>query len=341
MVLGPDRAVVGHARADHGDGLAPQDGAAAVGPRSPVDGVLELAGHRAVELRRGEQDRVGARDRVAQPRDLGRREVGVAVLVVGRERVEPVVELDLDALGGQLGGRPQQRRVVRRCAQAAGDRRGSASVLRGLDGRDADEELDLVGDEEVAVGSVWFHFRSKSRRSIVPSTSNPMRSLPHGSLPFSATVPVSSIGLVMPLIVISPASRILPSAVGSSAGGVEGDLRGALGVEEVGRLQVARRGSPRRCRCWRHRRCPAAPGRRRWRRACPAKRGTRRGRSRCPCAGPRSRRSSGLGRRCRCRPGSIRVRWLWLTCAPFESEVVEDATIIVARKIVMSSIEGA
>ena len=44
-----------------------------------------------------------------------------------------------------------------------------------------------------------------------------MRSLPHGSVPPSATWPVSSIGLVMPLIVISPVRRSLPSAAESPA----------------------------------------------------------------------------------------------------------------------------
>jgi hypothetical protein len=44
-----------------------------------------------------------------------------------------------------------------------------------------------------------------------------MRSLPHGSVPPSATTPVSSIGLVMPLIVISPFRRILSPAVASAA----------------------------------------------------------------------------------------------------------------------------
>ena len=44
-----------------------------------------------------------------------------------------------------------------------------------------------------------------------------MRSLPQGSVPPSATTPVSSIGFVMPLIVISPLRRILPSSVAAPA----------------------------------------------------------------------------------------------------------------------------
>ena len=64
--------------------------------------------------------------------------------------------------------------------------------------------LTLLATSRLPFGSVWFHFRPNSRRSITPVTSKPTRSLPHGSWPFSASVPVSSIGLVMPLIVISP-----------------------------------------------------------------------------------------------------------------------------------------
>ena len=66
-----------------------------------------------------------------------------------------------------------------------------------------------------------------------------MRSLPHGSWPFSAISPVSSMGLVMPLIVISPASVIWPSEPTSVA--VEWKLICGLlvGVEELGALEVA------------------------------------------------------------------------------------------------------
>jgi hypothetical protein len=44
-----------------------------------------------------------------------------------------------------------------------------------------------------------------------------MRSLPHGSAPPSATTPVSSIGRVMPLIVMSPVSRTWLPSTGSPA----------------------------------------------------------------------------------------------------------------------------
>ena len=44
-----------------------------------------------------------------------------AILVVGGERLQVVVDLHLDVLGCVLGRSPQQARVVREPAQAAGD----------------------------------------------------------------------------------------------------------------------------------------------------------------------------------------------------------------------------
>jgi hypothetical protein len=81
--------------------------------------MLDLAGHRRVVLRGRDQQRIGAVDRVAQPLHLGRRGVRVAVLVVGRKCLEPVIELELDVGWGEFGSRREQRRVIRRRPQAA------------------------------------------------------------------------------------------------------------------------------------------------------------------------------------------------------------------------------
>ena len=120
VVLGPHRAVVGHARADHGDGLAPQRRVGAMRPRGPVHHVLDLARDGGVVLRGGEQDGVGTLELGAQTLHLGGRSV-LAVLVERGEKLETLVDVDRHAVGRHLCGGPQQRRVVRRCAQAAGD----------------------------------------------------------------------------------------------------------------------------------------------------------------------------------------------------------------------------
>ena len=88
---------------------------------------------------------------LAQALDLAVRIVGVAILVVVGKAVEALEQLDLDA---RLARARRPRAAAPCCATPrAGFRRwsGSASGLRGLDGRDAHQQLDLVGDEQVAV----------------------------------------------------------------------------------------------------------------------------------------------------------------------------------------------
>ena len=46
----------------------------------------------------------------------------IEILVVVGDETEPVVHLDLDPVGSELGGRPGEGRVVRPRPQAAGDR---------------------------------------------------------------------------------------------------------------------------------------------------------------------------------------------------------------------------
>src|SRR5262249_13350556 len=92
--------------------------------RCPVDDLLELAREGPVVLRRGEQDRVGAPDLLAQAGDLGGR-VRLVVLVVGRDPLEALEQLDVDALGRHRGSCPQERRVMGSAAQASRDREDS------------------------------------------------------------------------------------------------------------------------------------------------------------------------------------------------------------------------
>jgi hypothetical protein len=69
-----------------------------------------------------EQHGVGAGDRLPETGD-GRRGVpDVVVLVVGRDRLEAVEDLELGAvLLDELAGRPEQQRVMRVAAQAPAD----------------------------------------------------------------------------------------------------------------------------------------------------------------------------------------------------------------------------
>src|SRR4029079_18415917 len=100
----------------------------------------------------------------------------------------------------------QQRGVVRTATQASGDRQDSRHYAA-LTAETLISSLTSLDTSRPPLGSVWFHLRSKSRRSITVSSSKPMRSLPHGSVPPSATWPASSIGFVIPLRGVSPVAR--------------------------------------------------------------------------------------------------------------------------------------
>ena len=96
--LRPDRAEHPGARTDRGDRLVAQH-VRCERPRQPVDGVLEDAWDRRVVLGGGEEDGVGLGDRRAKLRDGLRAAIGVVVLVVRRDLLQPVVDLELHALG--------------------------------------------------------------------------------------------------------------------------------------------------------------------------------------------------------------------------------------------------
>ena len=112
--------------ADHAEGLAGER-ALAVGPREPVDGVVEDGRHGAVVLGRHRQDAVRAADPLAQGRRRGGDVGPVDVLVVERQLVEAVDQVEGHALGrlvaqqlGQLAVRWSRHEGFRR-----GRRRGS------------------------------------------------------------------------------------------------------------------------------------------------------------------------------------------------------------------------
>jgi len=96
LLLRPDAAERAGARPDHGHGLV-RDRGGATRARCPVDRVLQLAGNGRVVLGRGDQDRVRPGDRVAQTLDSWICLLAVVVLVVRRQRLQLVIELQLDA----------------------------------------------------------------------------------------------------------------------------------------------------------------------------------------------------------------------------------------------------
>ncbi len=118
----PDTAEHSRARGEHGDRLV-ADRRLGERPRGPVERVLERARDRGVVLRGGDQDRVGVRERRLEAlHGAGRLSGAVVVGVVGRDLLQPVVELDLDPVRGRRGGPAQEIRVVGSLAEAAAER---------------------------------------------------------------------------------------------------------------------------------------------------------------------------------------------------------------------------
>src|SRR6266851_617194 len=119
--LRPDGTEHAGTRADHSDRLVAQ-GVGGEWAREPVERVLERARDRGVVLGGDEEHGVGVPDRLADSRDGLGSFLGVVVLVVGRDVAEPVVDLELRALGlEQVAGVAQERRVVGVAAQTAAD----------------------------------------------------------------------------------------------------------------------------------------------------------------------------------------------------------------------------
>ena len=117
----------------------PREGARAVGPREPVDGVVEDGGHRAVVLRGHREHAVRAGDLVAQPLGRGGHgAVGAAVelLVVERDLARGPRRSRRRAGGGLVAQRLGDAAVEGVGAQAAdaGRRRGCRTwgLLEGM-----------------------------------------------------------------------------------------------------------------------------------------------------------------------------------------------------------------
>jgi len=108
------------AAADDGDGLVPEGGLV-LGARRPVDRVLQAAGHRAVVLGRGEEDRVRRAPVLPEPADALRKVAVLEILVVYRQVADPFPQLDLDAGRSQPRRLAHELRVVRLGAKAAGN----------------------------------------------------------------------------------------------------------------------------------------------------------------------------------------------------------------------------
>src|SRR5213080_3612256 len=138
----------------------------------------------------------------------------VVVLVVRRNGLETVVELELDVRAGGLGRGAQQARVVRVAAEAAGDAedpRHSPGSPPGFTNCSSARIVTSLASDGSPLGSGLFQSTPKSVRSIFVVRLRPIRSFPYGSAIGAVTVPVTAAGLVTPLIVNSPSTATLPS----------------------------------------------------------------------------------------------------------------------------------
>ena len=233
--LSPDGAEASRRSADDGGGLALK-GCRRPRARGPVDRVLEHARDRRVVLGRRDQQCVGVGDRAAQRGHRWRREVAVVVFVVGRDRLEAVPDLDLDARRRPLRDVAEQARVVRVGAQAAGDGedphrdqlRSNSSVTRRrtslASASAAAGQLHLPDHAERGAVDRRFQVESELLASAGKSdgTAQTARRLDgHGEAGhLELTVDPDRVGVARDL------------------GRVEADLRVALGIEEVRREQM-------------------------------------------------------------------------------------------------------
>src|SRR5438105_7886408 len=179
--LRPGRAERTGAGTDHEHGLVPEhvrrDRA-----RDPVDSILQLAGNGRVVLRCREQHRVRVCDRRIQARDALRTRMDIVVLVVRRNLLEAVVELELDVrAGGGLSRGAQQARVVRVAAKAAGDAQDPRHWRvwpPGFTNCSSARMATSFASAGSPLGSGLFQSTPKSVRSMVVVRLRPMRSFP-------------------------------------------------------------------------------------------------------------------------------------------------------------------
>src|SRR6266516_3616281 len=105
----------------------------------------------------------------------------IVVLVVRRNHLETVVELELDVRAGGLGRGAQQARVVRVAAEAAGnaeDPRHSLVSPPGFTNCSSAKIVTSFASAGSPLGSGLFQSTPKSVRSILAASLSPMRSLP-------------------------------------------------------------------------------------------------------------------------------------------------------------------
>ena len=126
-------------------------GDSASGPGEPVEGVLELARDRVVVLGGRDQDCVRSGDRVEERLHLFGASV-LVVLVERRDQLEPVELDELGLPGQQVARRPEELGVVGAGAQAAGETEDLHRITRRPSQLEVDEQLDLVGEREAALG---------------------------------------------------------------------------------------------------------------------------------------------------------------------------------------------
>src|SRR5207302_10212909 len=144
---------------------------------------------------RREKHPVGVCDRRVQARDARRARVDIVVLVVRRNHLEPVEELELDVGAGGLGRSAQQARVVRVATEAAGDAqdpRHSPGSPPGFTNCSSARIVTSFASDGSPLGSGLFQSTLKSVRSIFVVRLRPMRSFPYGSAIGAVTVPVTA-----------------------------------------------------------------------------------------------------------------------------------------------------
>ena len=205
--------------------------------RGPVDRVLQLARHRGVVLRRGDQHGVGAGDRVTKPLDSRVGLLAVVVLVIGRHGLQPPVELELDAGGQELGGLEQEPAVVRVTPQAPGDPEDAHLVTPAPSRARGRRQRDLVLEDRAAAGKLHVPVHPEGR-PVDDGLEGEADLLAGGAGDGAGDRAGQRDGLLRAAELQLALDDELV-AVAADVGGRERDAREALGVEEVGREQVA------------------------------------------------------------------------------------------------------
>src|SRR4051812_7407940 len=213
--LRPDRAEQPGARTDHGRGLAAQH-VRRVRARGPVQRVLEHARDRGVVLGGGDQDGVGAPDRLAQRVHARGCDRAVDVLVVEGHVTQAVLQLERRAGRQRLRCRPEQAHVVGVGAKAARDSQELHAYACCCSSR---WTFSVTFSPRMLppLGSGMFQLMPYCVRSRSALSSSAMTCTPIGFSAGPFHVPVATSSLVMPLIVSSPRTVAVPSSARSTS----------------------------------------------------------------------------------------------------------------------------